>query len=168
VRQLPADPVLRARGAGAGRAAGLMSDLFSSLDPEEIVAYIDGGARGNPGPAGFGVRIEDEQGSLIEEFGESIGVATNNVAEYRGLIAALEWARAHGHSTVHVRSDSLLLVQQMLGNYKVKNPGLIPLHGRARLLAHDIGRVTFEHVRREANTHADRLANAAMDEAARV
>lgn len=133
-----------------------------------ILAYIDGGARGNPGPAGFGVRIEQQDGSLVEEFGESIGVATNNVAEYRGLLAALEWAKGHGHSRLHVRSDSLLLVQQMLGNYKVKNAGLMPLHAKARLLAHEIGRVTFEHVRREANTHADRLANAAMDEAARV
>jgi probable phosphoglycerate mutase len=133
-----------------------------------IVAYIDGGARGNPGPAGFGVRIEQQDGSLVEEFGESIGVATNNVAEYRGLLAALEWAKGHDHKHVHVRSDSLLLVQQMLGNYKVKNAGLMPLHARARVLAHDIGRVTFEHVRREANAHADRLANAAMDEATRV
>ena len=128
-----------------------------------IVAYIDGGARGNPGPAGYGVRIETEDGTLVEEFAEAIGVATNNVAEYRGLLAALEWARAHGHSNLHVRSDSQLLVQQMLGNYKVKNAGLQPLHARARLMAHDIGRVTFEHVRREANAHADRLANAAMD-----
>lgn len=133
-----------------------------------IVAYTDGGARGNPGPAGFGVRIEQQDGSLVEEFGESIGVATNNVAEYRGLLAALEWARAHGHTHVHIRSDSQLLVEQMRGNYKVKNPGLMPLHAKARLLAHEIGRVTFEHVRREANAHADRLANAAMDEAARA
>ena len=132
-----------------------------------IVAYIDGGARGNPGPAGFGVRIESADSSLIEEFAESIGVATNNVAEYRGLLAALEWARSHGHSQVHVRSDSLLLVQQMLGNYKVKNPGLQPLHAKARLLAHEIGRVTFEHVGRAHNAHADRLANTAMDEATR-
>jgi len=131
-----------------------------------IVAYIDGGARGNPGPAGFGVRLETEEAELIEEFGESIGVATNNVAEYRGLIAALEWTRAHGHKALHVRSDSLLLVQQMLGNYKVKNAGLQPLHAKARLLAYEIGRVTFEHVRRERNADADRLANAAMDGAA--
>jgi probable phosphoglycerate mutase len=130
-----------------------------------IVAYIDGGARGNPGPAGYGVRIEQEDGTLVEEFGESIGIATNNVAEYRGLLAALEWARAQGHRRVHVRSDSLLLVQQMLGNYRVKNAGLQPLHGKARLLAHQIGHVTFEHVRREANAHADRLANTAMDRA---
>jgi ribonuclease HI len=145
-----------------------VNDLFSALEPTGIVAYVDGGARGNPGPAGFGVRIERTDGTLIEEFSDSIGVATNNVAEYRGLLAALEWARAHGASAVHIRSDSLLLVQQMLGNYKVKHPGLQPLHARARLLAREIGGVTFEHVRREANKHADRLANAAMDEAAGV
>jgi probable phosphoglycerate mutase len=132
----------------------------------EIVAYIDGGARGNPGPAGYGVRIETPDGGLVEEFSEAIGVATNNVAEYRGLLAALEWARAHGHRALHVRSDSLLLVQQMLGNYRVKNAGLQPLHAKAQLLAHEIGRVTFEHVGRAKNAHADRLANAAMDDAA--
>ena len=131
-----------------------------------VVAYIDGGARGNPGPAGFGVRIEDSGGELIEEIAESIGVATNNVAEYRALIAALEWARRHGHRQLHVRSDSQLLVQQMLGNYKVKHPGLLPLAARARMLAHELGGVTFEHVRREKNVHADRLANTAMDDAA--
>ncbi len=132
----------------------------------DIVAYIDGGARGNPGPAGYGVRIERADGSLIEEFGDAIGVATNNVAEYRGLIAALEWARAHGCRRTRVRSDSLLLVQQMRGAYKVKNAGLQPLHARATLLAHEIGRVTFEHVGRSLNAHADRLANRAMDDAA--
>ena len=131
--------------------------------PEPLVAYIDGGARGNPGPAAFGVRVEERDGTLVEEFGESIGVATNNVAEYRGLLAALEWARAHGHEALHVRSDSLLLVQQMLGNFKVKNAGLQPLHAKARLLAHEIGRVTFEHVGRAKNADADRLANDAMD-----
>ena len=131
-----------------------------------VVAYIDGGARGNPGPAGFGVRVEDADGTLIDEFAESIGVATNNVAEYRALVAALEWAKRHGRDQLHVRSDSLLLVQQMLGNYKVKNAGLQPLHTKARLLAHQIGRVTFEHVGRSLNAHADRLANSAMDDAA--
>ena len=138
------------------------------MSPFEIVAYVDGGARGNPGPAGYGVRIERPDGTLVEEFCESIGNATNNVAEYRGLIAALEWARAHGHREVHIRSDSLLLVQQMRGNFRVKNPGLQPLYARARLLAHDVGRVHFEHVPRELNADADRLANAAMDEAART
>ena len=130
-----------------------------------MVAYIDGGARGNPGPAGFGVRIEEPDGTLVEEFSEAIGVATNNVAEYRGLLAALEWAKARALTTLHVRSDSLLLVQQMRGTYKVKHPGLVPLYAKAKLLAHQIGRVTFEHVGRAKNAHADRLANEAMDTA---
>ena len=125
--------------------------------------FTDGGARGNPGPAGYGVRIEDPNGTLLEEFSDAIGVATNNVAEYRGLIAALEWALEHRCKDVLIRSDSLLLVQQMLGRYKVKNPGLQALHKEARGLASRIGRVRFEHVRREANPHADRLANDAMD-----
>ena len=137
------------------------------IGPGSVVAYIDGGARGNPGPAGYGVRIEQPDGTLIDEFGDSIGVATNNVAEYRALVAALEWIRAHRHQAVHVRSDSLLLVQQMLGRYKVKHPGLQPLHAKARLLAHEVGRVTYEHVGRALNVHADRLANQAMDAASR-
>ena len=130
-----------------------------------LVAYIDGGARGNPGPAGFGVRVEQPDGTLVHEFSEAIGHATNNVAEYRGLLAALEWAKTHGHPALHVRSDSLLLVQQMRGIFKVKNAGLQPLHAKARLLAHEIGNVTYEHVGRAKNAHADRLANAAMDQA---
>ena len=130
-----------------------------------FIAYIDGGARGNPGPAGFGVRIEQADGTLVEEFSEAIGHATNNVAEYRGLLAALDWAKARGCRELHVRSDSLLLVQQMLGNYKVKNAGLQPLHAKARQLTREIGRVTFEHVGRSLNAHADRLANEAMDQA---
>jgi len=136
---------------------------------ENVVLEADGGSRGNPGPAGFGALIRDaDSGDVIAEAAESIGRATNNVAEYRGLIAALEWARARGEKALHVRSDSLLLVQQMLGNYKVKHPGLQPLSAKARLLAHEIGRVTYEHVRREANTHADRLANTAMDSATKA
>lgn len=138
---------------------------FDEAAPPPMVAYIDGGARGNPGPAGFGVRIEQHDGTLVTEFSESIGIATNNVAEYRGLLAALEWAKRHGCRELRVRSDSLLLVQQMLGNYKVKHAGLQPLHARARLLAHDIGNVSFEHVGRSMNAHADRLANTAMDAA---
>ncbi len=133
-----------------------------------IVAYIDGGARGNPGPAAYGVRLERSDGTLIAELAESIGVATNNVAEYRALLAALDWALAHEHRALHVRSDSLLLVQQMLGRYKVKHPGLLPLHAKARLLAHEVGRVTFEHVGRALNAHADRLANTAMDAASQA
>lgn len=128
-------------------------------------ANIDGGSRGNPGPAGYGVRIEREDGRVVE-LKDAVGVATNNVAEYRGLLAALEWAAGHGVSPLRVRSDSLLLVKQMRGEYRVKHPGLQPLHERARTLTRWIGRVTFEHVRRELNAEADRLANEAMDEAA--
>jgi probable phosphoglycerate mutase len=120
-----------------------VTTLFDALTPAGIIAYIDGGARGNPGPAGFGVRIEQPDGALVHEFSESIGVATNNVAEYRGLLAALEWALANRAPSVHIRSDSLLLVQQMLGNYRVKNAGLLPLHARARELANRLGTVTF-------------------------
>jgi ribonuclease HI len=130
-----------------------------------FVTYIDGGARGNPGPAGWGVQIRTETGETVAELCGAIERATNNVAEYSGLISALEWCIEHGATRAHVRSDSLLLVQQMLGNYKVKNEGLKPLYGRARLLGARIGRVTFEHVRRELNKEADRLANQAMDEA---
>ncbi|MQA31189.1 MAG: reverse transcriptase-like protein [Luteitalea sp.] len=168
VRPLQPDPVLRAGDALAGRRlAGLIVVKlpFDSPAKSDVVAYVDGGARGNPGPAGFGVRVEARDGTLIEEFGASIGVATNNIAEYRGLIAALTWARDHGCRDLLVRSDSLLLVQQMLGNYKVKSSGLQPLHAKARLLAGELDHVGFEHVRRESNVHADRLANAAMDSA---
>ena len=130
-----------------------------------IRAYIDGGARGNPGPAGYGVRVEDADGNLIEELYGPLGIATNNVAEYSSLLAALKWAVDHGHSDVHIRADSELLVKQMRGEYKIKNPGLQPLAARARLLMMELGRVTFEHVRREFNKEADRLSNLAMDEA---
>lgn len=129
-----------------------------------ITAYFDGGARGNPGPAGFGVCVVDDQGQILAEIAEGIGVATNNVAEYRGLLAALQWAVDHGVRELHVRGDSLLLVQQMRGVYRVKNEGLIPLHQEARRLCSRIGTVTFEHVRREQNTDADRLSNLGMDQ----
>jgi probable phosphoglycerate mutase len=130
------------------------------------VAYIDGGSRGNPGPAGYGVRIEDGAGRLVEEFCASLGVATNNVAEYQGLLAALRWAVAQGARPLLVRSDSELLVKQMKGVYRVKHPNLQPLFREASSLVRAIGDVAFEHVRREHNVHADRLANQAMDQAA--
>jgi probable phosphoglycerate mutase len=129
-----------------------------------IVAYIDGGARGNPGPAGYGVRIQTRDGSLVEELHGALGIATNNVAEYNGLLAALRWAIDHDQRELAVRSDSELLVKQMRGEYKVKHPGLQPLAARARLLIMELDRVTFEHVRREHNVEADRLSNIAMDE----
>lgn len=130
-----------------------------------IIVYTDGGSRGNPGPAAYGVRVEDAAGTLIDELQEAIGIATNNVAEYRGLLAALDYAIAHGHRDVLVRSDSELLVKQMKGEYKVKHPDMQKLHGEARLRIARLGKVRFEHVRREKNAHADGLANKAMDAA---
>jgi ribonuclease HI len=130
-----------------------------------IRAYIDGGARGNPGPAGYGVRIEDADEKLLAELHAPLGIATNNVAEYHGLLAALQWAVDQGLRDLHIRSDSELLVKQMRGEYKVKHPALQPLAVRARLLMMEIGNVRFEHVRREMNKEADRLSNLAMDEA---
>lgn len=132
-----------------------------------LTANIDGGARGNPGPAGWGAIVRNDAEEVVAELFGALPHSTNNVAEYNGLVAALDWCAEHGASSVHIRSDSLLLVQQMRGVYKVKNDGLKPLYGRARLIAHRIGRVTFEHVRRELNKDADRLANLAMDEAER-
>ena len=130
-----------------------------------ILAYIDGGARGNPGPAGYGVRIESADGGVLDELHGALGIATNNVAEYNGRLAALRWAKEHGHTVVHIKADSLLIVEQMRGRFKVKHPGLQPLHARATLLAHEVGRVSYEHVRREFNKDADRLSNLGMDEA---
>lgn len=126
--------------------------------------FIDGGARGNPGPAGWGAVVQAGDETVAELHG-ALARATNNVAEYHGLLAALRWGLDHGATVLHIKSDSLLLVQQMREVYKVKSEGLKPLHGQAKLLAHRIGRVTFEHVPREKNTEADRLANVAMDEA---
>lgn len=130
-----------------------------------IVAYIDGGARGNPGPAGYGVRIQSADGTVLDELHGALGIATNNVAEYNGLLAALQWAIDHDARRVHIRADSELLVKQMRGEYRVKNPGLQPLYVRARLLIAELDDVRFEHVRRELNTEADRLSNLGMDEA---
>ena len=141
--------------------------LFGPARGGSAIANVDGGSRGNPGPAGYGVRIEQDDGTIVE-LKEALGTATNNVAEYSGLLAALRWAAEHGISTLHVRADSELMVKQMNGVYKVKNAGLLPLFEDARALARRIGRVTFEHVRREFNKDADRLANEAMDAAAEV
>jgi probable phosphoglycerate mutase len=129
-----------------------------------ITAYIDGGARGNPGPAGYGVHVEDADGTVLAELHRALGIATNNVAEYNGLLAALKWAIENGHREVMIRSDSELLVKQMRGEYKVRHPGLQPLYVRARLLVLELDRVEVEHVRREENKDADRLSNVGMDE----
>lgn len=131
-----------------------------------ITAYIDGAARGNPGPAGYGVRVEGPDGAVLAELRGALGIATNNVAEYQGLLAALTYAVEHAHPVMHIRSDSQLLVLQMQGRYRVRNPGLLALVQRAQRLLSQLGRVSFEHISRTLNKEADRLANLAVDEAA--
>ena len=123
----------------------------------------DGGARGNPGPAAYGYVLEAEDGTVLAAHGETIGVATNNVAEYRGLIAGLEKAVDVGVDELEVVSDSELLVKQMKGEYRVKNENLRPLNVQASRLARQVGRVRWTSVRRERNELADRLVNEALD-----
>ncbi|QXJ20712.1 bifunctional RNase H/acid phosphatase [Actinomadura graeca] len=134
-----------------------------------LVVEADGGSRGNPGPAGYGALVRDAvTGEVLAEVAESIGHATNNVAEYRGLIAGLSAAAAVDPAArVEVRMDSKLVVEQMAGRWKIKHPDMIPLALRARDLAEGLGAVTYTWIPRDRNAHADRLANEAMDAAAR-
>jgi len=128
-----------------------------------LTAYSDGGARGNPGPAGYGVVIQDQAGKKIASLSEYLGHQTNNFAEYQGLIAALEYAVKHGHTALKVVSDSELLVRQIKGIYKVKNAALKDLHARAKELIAQLDWFSIGHVLRGHNQQADELANAAMD-----
>jgi ribonuclease HI len=140
--------------------------LFSANEkpPEHhLIAFSDGGARGNPGPSGYGVVIQDEAGRKVATLSEYLGHQTNNFAEYQGLIAALEYAVANGHKALKVISDSELLVRQIKGIYKVKNAALQDLHGRAKELIAQLQWFSIGHVLRGHNEEADRLANAAMD-----
>jgi ribonuclease HI len=140
-------------------------DLFAPPQKaaEYLVAYVDGGARGNPGPAGFGVRIENQNGEKVTELSQYLGRQTNNFAEYSGLIAALEYAIAHNYRGLRVISDSELMVRQIKGIYKVRNQNLRPLHERARALIRKLDYFEIGHVLRAKNKDADRLANEAMD-----
>jgi ribonuclease HI len=135
---------------------------------DEVVVWADGGARGNPGPAGYGVVVATPGGEVLAELAEGIGWATNNVAEYRGAIAGLERALALGARRAHVRADSLLVVNQQKGLWKVKHPALQELSVETRRLARQFERVTWEHVPRARNRRADALANRAMDAQGRV
>ena len=130
----------------------------------KVVVEVDGGSRGNPGPAGFGCVVwSADRAELLAEHKAAIGVTTNNVAEYRGLIAGLEEARRLGADEVAVAMDSKLVVEQMTGRWKVKHPGMAELHQQARALASTFDSVSYSWIPRERNSHADRLANEAMD-----
>ena len=146
------------------RLAEKARDLFSSAPQELLTAHIDGGARGNPGPAGYGVLLTDSSGQKVAELSRYLGVATNNHAEYSGLLAALQYALDHGHRALRVLSDSELLVRQMQGRYKVRSPELRELYDQVQALVRKLDRFEIEHVRREKNRDADRLANLAMDQ----
>lgn len=136
--------------------------LSERSDVLKLRAWIDGGARGNPGPAGWGVRLVRDDGEEIHLRG-FLGSATNNVAEYSALVEVLQAAVEEGATELTVFSDSQLLVRQMSGEYRVKHPNLIPLFMKARTIAARIPKLRIEHVRREQNKDADRLANEAMD-----
>lgn len=139
------------------------------LDPPEhppagvYLANIDGAARGNPGPASYAVVMRDPAGKIVLELAKRLGRETNNVAEYYALIAALDFAINHRITALRIRSDSELLVRQMLGRYKVKSPDLKPLHERATRMSRELSYFAIEHVRREMNRDADALANMALD-----
>jgi len=151
------------------RGAPLFADAAPEAAPSPAAAFranIDGGSRGNPGPASYGVVIRDPRGEVVAKLKKYIGRTTNNVAEYYGLIAALDYAQQHGIRALRVESDSELLVRQMQGRYKVKSPELRPLFERAHKMAQAFESFRIEHVYRERNAEADALANEALDETA--
>ncbi|MGD0271303.1 MAG: ribonuclease HI family protein [Candidatus Sulfotelmatobacter sp.] len=150
------------------RSAGTQPLFSNREDSREtpaqyLIAHSDGGARGNPGPAGYGVVIQDQSGKKVAHLSEYLGHQTNNFAEYQGLIAALEYSLEHGPKALKLISDSELLVRQIKGIYKVKNPTLKDLHGRAKELIAQLEWFSIGHALREHNQDADRLANEAMD-----
>ena len=149
----------------SSRSAGTRHFFETRENPPEhyLVAHSDGGARGNPGPAGYGVVVQDEAGRKVATLSEYLGHQTNNFAEYQGLIAALEYALQHGPKALKLISDSELLVRQIKGIYKVKNATLQDLHGRAKQLIAQLDWFSIGHALREHNQEADRLANEAMD-----
>jgi ribonuclease HI len=129
----------------------------------KLVVNVDGGARGNPGPASIGVVVQDSDGAVLEERGERIGVATNNVAEYRALLLGIERAAELGASELELIGDSELVVRQVKGEYKVKDATLRKLHGEVARGLRQFESWSIRHVRREQNAEADRLVNAALD-----
>ena len=133
-------------------------------DPGPLTVACDGAARGNPGPAGIGVQITDASGHVLAEIAEGLGETTNNVAEYTAAIEGLKRAAELGASAVTLRSDSQLLIYQLTGKYRVKTAHLVPLHRAVLALARGFSTIRFEHVPRERNKEADRLANEGVDD----
>ena len=131
-----------------------------------LVVNVDGGSRGNPGPAAIAAVVTTPEGGLIEERSDTIGVATNNVAEYRALLLGIQLAKAHGASEVDLIGDSELIVRQVRGEYRVKDAGLRPLHAEALKALRDFERWSISHVRRDENAAADALLNEALDASA--
>jgi ribonuclease HI len=129
-----------------------------------LVLHVDGGARGNPGPAAIGVVISDEHGAIVEELAETIGVATNNVAEYRALLRGLERAVALEAAEIEIVNDSELVAKQLTGAYKVKHPAMAELHGQATAALRAVPRWSIRSVPRAQNAQADALVNRALDE----
>jgi ribonuclease HI len=129
----------------------------------DVVVHTDGGSRGNPGPAAIGAVICDREGRVLAEIAEALGVATNNVAEYTAVLRALERAHELGARRVDLKADSKLLVEQLNGRWKIKNPTLRVLHEKVREAAKRFDAVTYTHVRRERNVEADALVNVALD-----
>jgi ribonuclease HI len=128
-----------------------------------VTVNVDGGARGNPGPAAIGVVLRDEQGAVLEEVGEKIGEATNNVAEYKALLRGIELAAEQGAGEVELIGDSELVVRQVEGKYKVKNAGIKPLHAEVKRALAEFDSWSIRHVRRAENADADLLVNHALD-----
>jgi len=145
-----------------------LSYVLCVMRYEKLIIYTDGGARGNPGPAGIGAVIYDDQKSRIAEVSEYIGEATNNQAEYKAVIAALEKAKQLGAAEVEMYLDSELVVQQLNQKYKIKNKNLAPLFVKIWNLSIGFRKITYQHIPREENKEADRLANLAMDNAMQI
>jgi len=145
------------------RSQEFIGGAITSSEQGYLIAFIDGGARGNPGHAGYGVVFEDEVGRPVANLSEYLGRQTNNYAEYSGLLAALNYTLRHDFKALKVFSDSELMVKQINGEYKVSNPTLKELHGRANQLIDQLDCFQIRHVLREKNREADRLANLAMD-----
>jgi len=154
-------PSFRSRTTSSRSSEGLFP--AQGAPDSYLIAHVDGGARGNPGPAGYGVVITDQTGRKVASLSEYLGHQTNNYAEYNGLLAALDYAIEHGPRALKVVGDSELLVKQIRGDYKVKSPTLLELYQRARKMIGQLEWFSIQHVLRGGNQEADRLANLAMD-----